>query len=158
MPYEIQLPPVEINVRVANTNSAKRYVPTGVYDRKLQLQQEISWPSEPALLPNNELYARMSPAEVVKAWTEAQAKLDWDELAKFVPQQEVQNAKRRAEAAQQSGLAPRQSPATEVIEAVWSAEQSAYFVKCRVVAPVKKWNLAIRNDNTAKRYLFDGGL
>ena len=47
----------------------------------------------------------------------------------------------------------------EVIgKAIWSDEQSAYFVKCRYLCQVKKWNLAIRNDNPAKRYMFDGGI
>jgi hypothetical protein len=48
-------------------------------------------------------------------------------------------------------------PIVEVGESSWSAEQSAYFVKCRE-SSVKKFNLAVRNDNPAKRWVVDGGL
>jgi hypothetical protein len=158
VPYEIKLPPQDYTVRVDNTNRAHRYVLTGVYDSKLQLQHELKWSSEPALLPDNQRYANMSPMEVVRACAEAKAKFDSDELAKFVPEEEVQQAKRTLEAAGKRGIDLRQFPVVEVGEAFWSAEHSAWFVKCRYVPQTKKWNLAIRNDNPTHRYLFDGGL
>ena len=57
------------------------------------------------------------------------------------------------------GIDPRTLlPGVEVGEAVWSPDQSAYLVQCRMAGTVKKWNLAVRNDNAANRYVFDGGL
>jgi hypothetical protein len=155
VPYEIKLPPEDYVVRVDNTNHAHRYVLTGVYDTQLQLQEELKWTSEPPLLPDNARYAAMSPVEVVKAATQAQAAFDLDELAKFIPTEQVQQLKSSLESARKRGI---ELPKAEVGEAFWSAEHSAWFVKCREVPPVKKWNLAIRNDNPTHRYLFDGGL
>jgi hypothetical protein len=40
----------------------------------------------------------------------------------------------------------------------WSAEHPDYFVKCRQSTRVKKWNLVVRNDHPAKRWIFDGGI
>jgi hypothetical protein len=155
VPYEIKLPPEDYVVRVDNTNHAHRYVLTGVYDTQLQLQDELKWSSEPPLLPDNARYAAMSPVEVVKAATQAQAAFDLDELAKFIPTEQVQQLKSSLESARKRGI---ELPKAEVGEAFWSAEHSAWFVKCHYVPPVKKWNLAIRNDNPTHRYLFDGGL
>ncbi len=158
VPYEIKLPPQDYVVRVDNTNQAHRYVLTGIYDTKLRLQDELKWTSEPPVLPDNARYAAMSPVEVVKAATQAQAAFDLDEMAKFIPPEQVQQAKRGLENAKKRGLDLSQKNVAEVGEAFWSAEHSAWFVKCRYVPPVKKWNLAIRNDNPTHRYLFDGGL
>jgi hypothetical protein len=48
-------------------------------------------------------------------------------------------------------------PVTEVGEAFWSAEQSAWFVKCRAVQ-IKKFNLALKKDEETGRWFVDGGL
>lgn len=71
VPYEIQLPPQEINVRVSNKNAAKRCVITGIYDNKLKLQDDLKWTGKPEILTNNDVYVRMSPAEAVKAYFDA---------------------------------------------------------------------------------------
>ncbi len=148
VPYEIKLPPIEINLRLSKENSAKRFVVTGICDSKLRPIGEIEWPNEPNILPNNDVYAKMSPDEVAIALTEAFSKRDWDEIGKFVPDSFVREMKVEFEGA-----------VCEVTgKAFWSAEHSAYFVKCRYSGQVKKWNLAIRNDNPAKRYMFDGGI
>jgi hypothetical protein len=70
----------------------------------------------------------------------------------------VEQTKQQYAEAKKAGLDPASAlPAVEVGEAVWSPAESAWFVKCRMTG-VKKWNLAVRNDNSANRYLFDGGL
>ena len=158
VPYEIKLPAQEFNVRVSNSNSAKRYVITGIYDSKLRLRNELKWTNALEVLVNNDAYAKMSPAEVAGAYFEAQSKMNWVEMRKFVPEYDVENDKRQLEEEKRAGMDLRKLvPVTEAGEAFWSAEQSAWFVKCRAVQ-IKKWNLAIRNDNPANRYLFDGGL
>jgi len=84
---------------------------------------------------------------------------DWTEMRKFAPESDVESTKRQFAEAEKRGLDARQSiPVADAGEAVWSAEQSAWFVKCHVPSHVKKWNLAMRNDNIAKRFLWDGGL
>jgi len=155
VPYEIKLRPQEFNLRVANTNSAKRYVITGTYDSKLKLQEQLKWSNEPEVLTNNDAYAKMSPAEVARAYFEALSKRDWAEMRKFTPDNDVETTKHQLEEAKKQGM---DLPVMEAGKAFWSAEQSAYFVKCHYLGYVKKWNLAVRNDNPANRYMFDGGL
>ena len=57
-----------------------------------------------------------------------------------------------------AGLDPLKAmPVIQVGEAVWSAKESAWFVKCQALQ-IKRWNLALRNDNPAGRWQVDGGL
>ncbi|MBA7646192.1 hypothetical protein ES703_53954 [subsurface metagenome] len=154
VPYEIKLPPIEVNLELSNANPAGRFVITGLYDSKLRVvDEEIKWSKEPVVLPDNEVYAKMSPDEVVKAFTEAFSKQDFNEMRKFAPDSFVEEWKSEFG---ETGEKPSTFEVTG--EASWSAEKSAYFVKCRIKGKVKKWNLAIRNDNPAKRYMFDGGI
>jgi hypothetical protein len=158
VPYEIKLRAQEYNLRLSNSNSAKRYVIAGVYDRKLQLQQDLKWSTEPEVLPDNEAYAKMSPTEAAKAYFAARSKMDWAEMKKFAPAYDVDNDEHRLEVVKKQGIDVRNiMPVTEAVEAFWSAEQSAYFVKCRQ-SGVKKHNLALRKDNPAGRWQVDGGL
>jgi len=158
VPYEIKLRPREFNMRLSNANSSKRFVITGEYDSKLQLTEEIKWSNEPEVLANNGVYAQMSPQDVVKAFYAALSRQDFDEMGKFVPDSYIKEMKYEFKVAAMFGIdAKKQLPTVEVGEVFWSAEQSAYFVKCRE-SRVKKWNLAVRNDNPAKRWVVDGGI
>jgi hypothetical protein len=157
VPYEIKLRPQEVNVRVSNNNPAKRYVITGICDSQGKLLQDLTWTNAPVLLPDNDAYAKLSPAEAVQAYCAAQAKMDWAEMKKFAPAYDVDNDKRQVEEANRAGIDPRSlMPVIEVGEASWSADQSAFLVKCRI-SETKKWNLALRNDNPAGRWQVDGG-
>ena len=151
VPYEIKFPPMGINLRLSNANSARRFVVTGICDSKMRPIGDIGemdWSNEPNVLPDNEIYAGMSPDEAAAAFAEALSKQDWNEMRKFLPASFIEEMKAEFEGA-----------IFEVIgKALWSDEQSAYFVKCRWSGQVKKWNLAIRNDNPANRYMFDGGI
>jgi hypothetical protein len=158
VPYEIRLRPQEFDLRVSNDNPAKRYVITGLFGTNLALRQDLTWSNVPVLLPNNDVYERLSAVEAVKAYFEASMKLDWDEMGKFAPDYDVQNDKAQIEAAQKRGMdVNKMLPRREVVEAFWSPEKSAWFVRCREFQ-VKKWNLALRNDNPVHRWQFDGGL
>jgi hypothetical protein len=157
VPYVIQLAPQEANIRVANTNAAKRFVLTGLYDAQRKLQQELNWSTDPETLTNNDVYARLSAKEAVQAYFDAQAKLDWTEMAKFTTPEDVAQTKQQAADAEKAGLDPLKDMPTMVAEeATWVPEQSAWFVKCRFVG-MKKWYLALRNDNAAHRWQVDGG-
>jgi hypothetical protein len=159
VPYEIKVGAREFNLRMSNSNSANRYVITGVYDSRLQLQQDLKWSTEPTVLPNNEAYAKLSPAEAVKAYLAAQAKLDWDEMKKFAPDYDVENDKRQIEGAVKRGMdVSKLMPSMNAGEAFWSAEQSTYFVKCHMAGQIKKHNVALRKDNSAGRWQVDGGI
>ena len=158
VPYEIKLQPQQFNVRVSNVNPAKRWVLLGVYDEQLQLQDDFKWSSPPEILTNNDVYAQMSAPNTVKAYFDAQSKLDWDEMRKFTSDYDVQNTKSQAAEAQKLGIDIHKVMPTFVVgDAFWSAKDSAWYVKCQAIQ-VKSFNLALRKDNSAKRWQVDGGL
>jgi outer membrane lipoprotein-sorting protein len=164
VPYEIKLPQTasEFHMRLSNANSAKRFVITGMCDSKLQPVREMKWTNEPNVPANNDTYVKMSPEDVVKAFNTAFSKEDWDEMRKFMPDFEVDGLRHDIEIWKKQSEFKEGQPFCEVAgEAFWSAEHSAYFVKCRQFfgeGQVKKMNLAVRNDNPAKRWVVDGGI
>ena len=158
VPYEIQIAPQQFNVRVANTNAAKRCVLTGFYDSNMNLQQDFKWDGDPEILTNNDAYAAMSPHAVVQAYFNAQSKFDWTEMRKFTSAYDVEQTKKQAAEAEQLGLDMHKlMPAFVVGEAIWAPGQSAWFVKCQV-SQTKKFYLAVRNDNAGHRWQVDGGI
>jgi len=155
VPYEIRVRDQPFNVMVSNTNAAGRYVITGTYDTKLILQEELKWPTQPTTLPANDPDAALGPVAVVKAYFQAMTNSDWAEMGKFTPESDVTKTRQQFEEARKNDTP---LPRFAVGEAVWSAEHSAYFVRCAEVGPVKKFKMAIRNDNDAKHWIVDGGL
>jgi hypothetical protein len=160
VPYEIRFGPQEFNLRLSKDNPAKRFVVMGMYDTNLKLQEEIKWTTDPEILTNNDEYAKMSPAEVAKAYFDAQSRLDWTEARKFTSESDIEETKSQVAAAEKAGVdVHTQMPVVAVGDAFWSAEQSAWFVKCRMSSSLpKKWNLALRKDNPAGRWQVDGGI
>ena len=121
---------------LSNTNTAGRFVITGVYDTTLRpvqhLQEAMKWSKEPEILSDNDTYAKLSPEDVVKAFNNAFAKQDWDEMRKFVPDVLVDGLKHDFEEWKSRGEVKEGQPFLEVIgKAFWSAEHSAYLVRCR---------------------------
>jgi hypothetical protein len=158
VPYEIRLRPVERNIQLSNVNSAGRFVITGWYDKEMNLLEQVKWSQEPEILADNDIYAKMSPVEVVNAYYDALSRLDWDEMRKFMPADEVENLKHQCdEAAKYDIDVQKQLPTVQVETSFWSAEHSSYFVTYRE-SRVKKFNLAIRKDNRANRFVVDGGI
>ncbi|MFA5554794.1 MAG: hypothetical protein WCZ89_02730 [Phycisphaerae bacterium] len=158
VPYEIKLPPIEFNLQLSKQNTANRFVITGIYDSKLQqCLEEVKWSSEPEILPDNDIYIKMSADDTARAFINAYLSQDWEEALKFVSMASLESFKQDLQPVTENEQDKKAS--IEVIaEAFWSEEYSAYFVRCRMDGPVKKWNLAIRNDNAANRYMFDGGI
>ena len=130
----------------------------GLYDTKLQPMEKLEWNNEPETLAKDDAYGRMSPAEVAKAYFDSMTGADWEAMGKVAPASDVEQTKQESAEMNKAGMDPHNAiPTVEVGAAVWSKEESAYFVKCRM-GGVKKFNLAVRNDNAANRYVFDGGL
>jgi len=118
----------------------------------LELPDNMVWHKEAEILTDNEKYEQMEPKEVAQAFFQACADEDWDEILKFRPSSAVpQWLKDRY-----GGL--------EIInigEPFKSGGYSGWFVPYEVrlkTGEIRKLNLAIRNDNPAKRYIQDGGL
>ena len=155
VPYEIQVRGQPFNVMVSDTNAAGRYVITGFCDNKLELQEELKWTNQPAPLANNDPDAQLGPSAVVKAYFQAMTNSDWAEMGKFAPQSAVTDTRQQLQETREANIPV---PSLEVGEAVWSAEHSAYFVKCTKSGIVAKAKMAIRNDNPAKHWVVDGGI
>jgi hypothetical protein len=118
----------------------------------LELPEDMIWYKEPEILPDNEKYQQMGPREMAQAFFEACADENWDEILKFEPFSEVPQWLKD----KYGGL--------EIIsigEPFKSGGSSGWFVPYEVrlkSGRTIKYNLAVRNDNRAKRYVEDGGL
>lgn len=110
------------------------------------------------VLPDNDGYANMSADKVMETFNNALAEQDFNNIRKLAPDSFVQMLKTESEEAIKLGAIKEGKSLLEVAgQAFWLEEHSAYIVKLRMIG-VKAWNLAIRNDNAAKRFLFDGGI
>jgi hypothetical protein len=116
----------------------------------LKLPKDVLWSQEPAKLPDNEKYEKMTPKEAATAFFEACAKENWDEVRKF-DNPVTEETKKYLGGLQVISLG----------EPFQAKPYPGWFVPYEIKfknGEVHKHNLAIRNDNPAKRYVFDGGL
>ena len=101
------------------------------------------------VLHDNDKYKKMTPKEVAEALFTACAEENWDEFQKYWPDSDQMKD-------YLGGL--------EIISIGEPFQKDAYpgwFVPYEIKLKngyVKKYNLALRNDNAAKRYMFDGGI
>jgi hypothetical protein len=118
----------------------------------LELPENMVWYKETEILPDNEKYEQMKPKEVAQAFFQACADEDWDEFLKFRTASEVDQRTKDY----LGGL--------EIIsigEPFKSDLYSGWFIPYEIKLKsgyIRKHNLAIRNDNPAKRYVVDGGI
>jgi len=118
----------------------------------LELPEDVIWYGQPRELANNEKYQQMDPKETAQAFFQACADENWDEFLKFWSASSVdQRIKDYL-----GGI--------EIIsigEPFKSGQYSGWFVPYEIKfknGSIKKMNLAVRNDNPAKRYVVDGGI
>jgi hypothetical protein len=118
----------------------------------MDLPKDMIWHGELQVLPDNEKYQKMSPKETAKAFFEACAKEDWDEFLKFWSA----NAADEKIKSYLGGL-----EIVSIGEPFKAGHYPGWFVPYEIKlknGSVKKFNLAIRNDNPAKRWVVDGGI
>jgi hypothetical protein len=118
---------------------------------ELQIPEGVVWYQEPQRLPDNDKYEQMTPAQAAQTFFEACSKRDWDEAAKFWTMAITDEFKQYL-----GGL-----EITSLGEPFQSKPYPGWFVPYEIRlngGTVKKHNLAIRNDNPAKRFVVDGGL
>ena len=118
----------------------------------LDLPTDVVRNTEPTILANNEEYESMTPKEAATAFFTACAERDWDELLKFLGQTGVPQWMKDS----LGGL-----EIVSIGEPFQSAAYRGWFVPYEIKLSsghVKKHNLAIRNDNPAHRFQFDGGI
>jgi hypothetical protein len=118
----------------------------------LELPEDMIWYKEPEILTDNEKYQQMGPREMAQAFFQACADENWDEILKFKPFSEVPQWLKD----KYGGL-----EIISISEPFKSGSYSGWFVPYEVKLKsggIQKYNLAVRNDNPAKRYVQDGGL
>jgi hypothetical protein len=118
---------------------------------QLDLPADVSWHQEPQKLPDNAKYTSMTAEEAARAFFEACAREDWNEVGKFI-------------SPLTDGL-KEYLGGLEIVrlgQAFTSQSYGGRFVpyeiKLRSQTPTKKHNLAVRNDNPAGRWQVDGGI
>ncbi len=118
----------------------------------LELPEDVIWDKPVEVLADNLKYQQMTPHEAAQAFFQACANEDWDEFLKFSPRSAVSQGTKDF----LGGL--------EIIslgEPFKSGQYPGWFVPYEIKVKsgqVRKHNLAIRNDNPAKRYVVDGGI
>ncbi len=117
----------------------------------LELPKDVKWYQEPTKLADNEKYEKMTPKETAAAFFEACSKENWDEAQKFWPMPLNETIKKYLGGVQVMSLG----------EPFQSKGYAGWFVPYEIKfkdGESQKHNLAIRNDNPAKRYMVDGGI
>ncbi|MDH4203057.1 MAG: hypothetical protein OEV87_09190 [Phycisphaerae bacterium] len=118
----------------------------------LDIPSNATYHKEPEILPDNEKYANMTPKEAATAFFTACAQEDWEEYLKFNTESRVNEGWKRVI----GGI--------EIIsigEPFQSEGYGGWFVPYEIKQKdghIRKHNLALRNDNPAKRWVVDGGI
>ncbi len=116
----------------------------------LKIPDGVVWNQEPQRLPDNEKYEKMTPAEAAQAFFDACSKRDWNEAGKFSSSLTEQIKQYLG------GLT-----VVKLGKPFQAWPYPGWFVPYEIRlsnGTVKKFNLALRNDNPAKRYVVDGGI
>lgn len=144
VPYEIKIT-FEVQFVVSYDNPAKRCV---VFNAKERPDPKLLAQVQP--LPDNEKYQKMTPKEAVQALFKASEKNDVDEAWRLTGGLETkEKLKKDMDGPQISDY--------HVGEPTPAKEPGCWNVPIEIRA-VKKHNIALRNDNPAKRFVVDGGI
>ena len=117
----------------------------------LKLPKDVIWYEEPKPLVDNEKYERMTPKQAAQAFFEACSKQDWTEARKFWTSSIDDRFKK--------GLGGLEI--VNIGEPFRSKAYPGWFVPYEIKLKggrVKKWNLALKKNQKAKRFIVDGGL
>jgi hypothetical protein len=115
----------------------------------LELPADVIWHQEPKDLGDK--YRQMTPKQTAEAFFKACEEEDWDEFLKFMPMSAVDE-----ETKQHVGglkIISIGEPFKSGLYPGWFVPYEIKFKNGRI----KKMNLAVRNDNPARRYIVDGG-
>jgi hypothetical protein len=118
---------------------------------KLEIPKDAIFSVEPQALPDNEKYQNMTAQEAAEAFFKACSENDWNEAMKFWPLSSITEGFKQ----KMGGI--------EIIsigKPFKSGFYGGWFVPYEIKknGRTQKFNMAIRNDNPAKRWQVDGGL
>jgi hypothetical protein len=118
----------------------------------LELPEDVIWYGQPREIADNEKYQQMGPKETAQAFFQACADENWEEFLKFwsasAVDQRIKNYLGGIEI-------------ISIGEPFKSGRYPGWFVPYEIKfknGSIKEMNLAVRNDNPAKRYVVDGGI
>jgi len=118
----------------------------------IELPDDVIWYGEPKELVDNEKYQQMTPKEMARAFFQACADEDWDEFSKFFVASEVDQRLKNILGGLE--IISIGEPFKSGLYPGWFVP---YEIRFKYDKENKKMNLAVRNDNTANRYIVDGG-
>jgi hypothetical protein len=119
----------------------------------LEIPKDAIYHKEPQILPDNEKYAKMTPKEAALAFFTACAQENWDEYLKFTTDSRVDEWWKRY----LGGLEIVSIGEPFQSKGYRGGWYIPYEIKLKS-GSIKKHNLALRNDNPAKRWVVDGGI
>ncbi len=144
VPYEIKLT-TKVQFGVCYDNPAKRCIVFGPRERP-----DAERLAQVKPLPDNEKYQKMTPKQAVQAFLDAYEKKDADEVWRLSDgSATVEEIKKKM-----AGPPIRDARVGEPTP----AKEAGYWNVPVEIRAVRKHNLAVRNDNPAKRYVVDGGI
>ena len=117
----------------------------------LDIPEDAVFHKEPEVLPDNEKYANMTPKEAAETIFTSCTEENWDEVLKFESQSRISAGMKHS----WGGL-----EIIEIGEPFQSEGYGVWFVPYEIKVRdgrIVKHNLALRNDNAAKRWTIDGG-
>jgi hypothetical protein len=117
---------------------------------QLELPADVSWYQEPQKLPDNDKYASMTAEQTARAFFEACSREDWNEAGKFMSPINKQLK-------EYLGGLEIVSIGESFTSKAYGGRFVPYEIKLRS-SQTKKWNLAVRKDNPAHRWVVDGGI
>ncbi len=120
----------------------------------LNLPDDVEWVKRIEKLPDNAKYEKMTPKEAARAFFEACAKENWDEVKKFWTIPLTEEMKKHLGGIEIVSLG-------EPFQSKGYAAGKGWFIPYEIKlkdGTIKKHNLAMRNDNKANRYEVDGGI
>jgi outer membrane lipoprotein-sorting protein len=118
---------------------------------ELEIPKDVVWFQQPQRLPDNEKYDKMTPSEAAHDFFAACGSRDWGKAEKFWQMPLTDEVKQYLGGLEMIKLG----------EPFQAKPYGGWFVPYEIKmsnGEVRKHNLALRNDNPAKRYVVDGGL
>lgn len=159
VPYEIEYKPVEGAITLSKDNAAERFVITE--GKNMMMGFKGQWSQAPEVLPDNDYYAKLSASEVVIAYYEALSRFDYAQMKNFMPVDDVSQFEKMINQALSMKIKAEDikamMPVVEIVSTQFSEDGKTAIVNISQTG-IKKFNLAIRKDNPAKRYVVDGGI
>ena len=159
VPYEVEFKPVEGIITLSKDNAAERFVITEGQNMVMGFKGQ--WSQDPEVLQNNDYYSKLSASEVVITYYEALSQFDYAKMKKFMPVDDVSQIEKMINQASSMKLKAEDikamMPVVEIISTQLSEDGKTAIVNISQ-SRIKKFNLAIRKDNSANRFVVDGGL